>query len=352
MAKVIFQGALKHRIKSYIAIVKISMSVVGRRLIGKPIAKDWSVMFEIGALFWRHQFDHAFASPNFQDGRDYFDSLITSTDETFAVTIRENPQGQLKGKWYLYEKSETDIDVLYLHGGGYAFRSEISSLYAETLAGLLGVNLFMPEYRLTPENPHPAQVEDALSAYRYMLAKGVDPKKMVIIGDSAGGHLVLMLLQALKKSKLPQPALAIGLCPWTDIGERGASLYKNDKYDLVQGYMAVKFGQWLRGDTNYSREDLSPIYKNYKGLAPLYLQGGGREVLIDMIRDFAIEVQKQGADVTLDVWPNMVHNFQAHGTTHPDSQEAFQRMKEAIQIYVRDKDDFADCPRTEVSSVK
>ncbi len=200
---------------------------------------------------------------------------------------------------------------------------------------------------MTPEHPHPAQQEDALAAYRYLLAEGVAPERLVLIGDSAGGHLTLMTLVALRREGLPQPALAIGLCPWTDIGARGASLVANDRYDLVQGWMAVRFGQWLQADTGFSREALSPIHQDYRGLAPIYCQGGGREGLIDMIRDFADELASQGAEATLDVWPDMIHDFQANGTTRPESAEAFARIRSAIARYAGPGGEFGAGPRTE-----
>lgn len=352
MARVKLQGKIRHRIKSYLAISRISILVLGRRLIGNPVEKNWSVMFEIGVLFWRHQFNCAFSASEFQDGRDYFDSLVTDTGIDFPVTEHRAEPNQPRGNWYRFNGKKANIKALYLHGGGYAFRSEISAIFARTFSGLLGVDLFMPEYRLTPEHPHPAQLNDALTAYRYMIDTGLNPEDIFLIGDSAGGHLVLMLLQALKAEGLPQPALAIGLCPWTDIGERGASLFENDKYDLVQGYMAVKFGEWLQGNTDYTREELSPIHQNYKGLAPLYLQAGGREVLVDMIRDFADAVKKQGCEITLDIWPHMTHNFQGHGQTHPNSAEAFVRMGEAIQAYVEGGAAMKVCSRTEISNLK
>jgi acetyl esterase/lipase len=163
-----------------------------------------------------------------------------------------------------------------------------------------------------------------------------------------------MTLVALRDAGLPQPSLAVGLCPWTDIGERGASLYGNDRYDLVQGYMAVRFGEWLVGSTDHSREALSPIHQNYSGLAPLYLQGGGREVLIDMIRDFARVVANQDCEVTLDVWPEMTHNFHAHGLTRPESAEAISRIRIAIAHYAGDgavKPIFEGCASTEIRHV-
>ena len=222
------------------------------------------------------------------------------------------------------------------------------------LAALLGLRVFAPDCRLTPEHPHPAQIEDALAAYRHLLACGIDPKDIVVIGDSAGGHLALMLLQALRDAGLPQPMLAIGLCPWTDTGNRGKSLRANDRYDLVQGSMALRFGEWLARAGAFTREELSPIHQDFSGLAPLYLQGGGREVLIDMIRDFASVVARQDCDVTLDVWPQMTHDFQAHGRTRPESGEAIDRIRAAIAHYrARDvRTPFETCAQTELRSVR
>lgn len=125
-------------------------------------------------------------------------------------------------------------------------------------------------------------------------------------------------------------------------------------YDLVQGWMALRFGEWLTGNSGFTREQLSPIHQDYTGLAPLYLQGGGREVLIDMIRDFARVVAQQDCNVTLDVWPQMTHDFQAHGKTRPESGEAIDRIRAAIAHYLAgDKHAPLDiCARTELRSVR
>ncbi|MCF6275850.1 MAG: alpha/beta hydrolase, partial [Robiginitomaculum sp.] len=289
----------------------------------KPLTSDWSFEFEIGVLFWRHQFNRAFAMANIHEARAYFDSLITLTDETYNLKSTPSQQNEPEGQWHIPKSGDSKITALYLHGGGYAFSSEISANFAKTLASLLNVKLFMPDYRLTPEHPHPAQIEDALTAYKFLIKKGVDPCKLIVIGDSAGGHLALMLLLALQEAELQQPALVIGLSPWTDIGERGDSFYGNGIYDLVQGYMAVQFGKWLRGNSEYSNEELSPIYYDFNGLAPIYLQGGGREIFADMIRDFAKVLHGQRHDVSLDIWPTMPHVFHMHGLTLPESRQAF-----------------------------
>ena len=330
MPVMISQGKLSHRLRSWRALLRVVFTVAIRRKLGRSLCPAWTRDTEIGVLYWRGQFNHAFALPDIKEGRAYFDSLLTFTDEVFDVERRPTPPGAPRGLWHLPKIRQRDVTLLYLHGGGYAFHSDVSRRFADMLAHELGADLFAPDYRLTPEHPHPAQLKDGIAAYRHLLDQGVDPGRLVMIGDSAGGHLVLMLLIAAREAGLPQPALAIGLCPWTDIGARGESFYGNDCYDLVQGYMAKRFGEWLVGETWATREELSPIFQDLRGLAPLYLQCGEKEVLRDMIRDFADVARGQGADVLLDEWPNMTHNFQANGRTLPESAEALQRMAEEI----------------------
>ena len=143
-------------------------------------------------------------------------------------------------------------------------------------------------------------------------------------------------LQALKAAGKDQPALCIGLCPWTDIGDRGVSIRGNDPTDLVQGWMAIQFGKWLDPDGAYGRTVLSPISHDFTDLAPLYLQAGGREVLRDMIVEFAQRQKAAGADVKLDLWPDMPHDFQAYDNLMASSTTALQRISQAVQAHVGD----------------
>lgn len=180
-------------------------------------------------------------------------------------------------------------------------------------------------------HPHPAQQDDALDAYRYLLKRGIPAQDIVLAGDSAGGHLVLITLVGLRQAGLPQPALALALSPWTDIGRRGASQFGHDRYDMVQGYQTLQYGQWLKGNGLWSDDELSPIAQDLRHLAPIYIQAGGKEILVDMIRDFAAEAHKQGANIRLDVWPDMTHEFHAYGSTLPQSEQAIAALRTAIQ---------------------
>lgn len=328
MPKLRFSGPISIRLRSFLTLNRIAVATYFRHVLGVRLAPDWDVNFETGILFVRHQFRAAMKCPDIARGRLLFDSLQTETDDVYSVIA--TPCTAPKGVWYRPERQTCDTTVLHFHGGGYAFHGAVSRRFAAMLAHHSGASVFAPDYRLTPENPHPAQAEDALTAWNY-LATTIPPEKIVVSGDSAGGHMALMLLQSLKAEGLTQPALCIGLCPWTDIGNRGESLRGNDPYDLVQGWMALRFGEWLDPDGTYGREALSPCYHDFAGLAPIYLQAGGREVLHDMIVEFADIQKAKGTEIMLDLWSDMPHDFQAFDTLKPSSSEALAKLANIFQ---------------------
>lgn len=330
MPKTVAQGHFSHKARSLAAILAIWAKVLARRAIGRPLVPEWPAIFEVGTLFWRHQFNHAFKLEDIVEGRAYFDSLYTVPDPPPEVDIRASAPGEPRGHWFLPRIRESDVTMLYFHGGGYSFYAAVSHQFIALLAHTLRIAIFAPDYRLTPEHPHPAQLEDGLAAYRFLLERGVDPRRLVLGGDSAGGHLTLMTLVKLREAGLPQPALAIGISPWIDTGRRGASQFGNDPYDMVQGYMTLRFAAWLKGDGAWSDAELSPIQQDFRGLGPIYLQAGGKEILVDMIRDFADVVRAQGCPVRLDVWEHMNHEFHAYGNDLPESREALERLRAAI----------------------
>lgn len=286
--------------------------------------------FEIGTVFFRRQFDHALALDDIVEGRAYFDSLYSVVGPDPDVEMRPSRSDEPPGNWFIPRGPAGPVTMLYLHGGGYAFDAEVSRRFIASLADWTRIPIFAPSYRLTPEHAHPAQLDDAVAAYRSLLARGIDPSELVVCGDSAGGHLLLMLLSELIVLRLPQPVIGIALSPWTDVGERGASQFGHDPYDMVQGYQTLLYGQWLQGATGLTLEQLSPITRDFGGAAPIYLQAGGKEILVDMIRDFAHVLVDQGAAVRLDVWPHMVHEFHAYGETLLESREAIEQIRAAI----------------------
>ena len=339
MTKINFSGPLSARLSSFVALNLIGLATYARHAVGSRMEPTWDANFEIGVRFWRRQFTQAMGQADINFGRRLLDSLQMETDVVYDVAIKSCSQP--RGHWYVPATRQSEATLLYFHGGGYTFHGAMSKRFAAMLAHHCGAALFAPDYRLTPEHPHPAQIEDALEAWHYV-STIAPAKRLVVIGDSAGGHMALTLLLSLKSSALPQPALCVALCPWTDIGERGASLTDNNRYDLVQGWMALQFGAWLDPEQQFGRHALSPISHNFKGLAPIYLQAGGREVLHDMICEFATVQADYGADVLLDVWADMPHCFQLYDSLKSSSTEALSRVRSAVRYHTTQDGRFAE----------
>lgn len=324
MANVRFTGPLKYRLRSFLAITRIAIGVHFRHLFGNKIAPDWDANMEIGIRFWRHQFTVAMNHDDIATGRAIYNSLQTLTDDIYDVSAHHCVESD--GIWFQPSIVECRKTLLYFHGGGYTFGGPNAERFAAMLAHHCAARVFMPIYRFSPEHPHPAQAVDAVKAWRYLRGK-LEADELVLIGDSAGGHMGLYLLQQLKQLEEQQPDLCIALCPWTDIGERGDSLSTNNRYDLVQGWMALRFGQWLDPENRHGREALSPISYDYAGLAPIYVQAGGREMLRDMIIDFVNIQATNGADIMFDLWQDMPHDFQAYDNMFSSSRQALERIR-------------------------
>lgn len=350
MPKSVFQGRFSHQLRSGATSLAVGARVLARRALGRPLVPEWPLLLEYGTLYYRAQFNHAFRLGDIAEGRAYFDSVYTLLDRFPDVEVRATGPGEPRGHWFTPRVRRNEGTMLYFHGGGYTFYFEVTRHFITMLAHELGMPIFAPDYRLTPEHAHPAQLEDGLAAYRHLLRHGVAPEKLILCGDSAGGHLTLMTLVRLRELSLPRPALAIALSPWTDIGRRGWSQFGNDPYDMVQGYMTLRFADWLRGDTQATDEQLSPIHQDLRDLGPIYLQAGGKEILVDMIRDFARAVRDQGGAVRLDVWEHMNHEFQAYGDHLPESREALDRVRRAVLWGLDATNVFSACAATEVDS--
>lgn len=331
MKKTIIQGRFSHKLRSMAISGWIVAKVLIRRALGRRLVAEWPFLVEYGTLYIRAQFNHAFRlSNNIAASRAYFDSVYALLETFPDVDVRPTGEGEPRGHWFVPQIRHSDATLLHFHGGGYTFYAGVSHHFAACLAHTLGITVFAPDYRLTPEHPHPAQLEDGLAAYNYLLERGIDPATVVLCGDSAGGHLALMTLVRLHQAGLPKPALTLGLSPWTDVGRRGESQFGNDPYDLVQGYMTLQFADWLKGGQVLSDAELSPICQDFYDLGPIYLQAGGKEILVDMIRDFAATVAAQRGRVRLDVWTHMNHEFHAYGDYLPESRDALARLREAI----------------------
>jgi epsilon-lactone hydrolase len=199
--------------------------------------------------------------------------------------------------------------LLYLHGGGYAIGSPRSHRHlAADLAARTGIMALVPDYRLAPEHPFPAAVDDALAAYRSLIDAGIAPGRIVIAGDSAGGGLTVSCLLAARAAALPMPAAAACLSPWADMTASGTSYRDKAEADvLVTQRDLTRYGSAYLGPTPATAPLASPALADLQGLPPLLIQVGGEEMLLDDARLLAAKAKASGVAAQLEEWPGMLH---------------------------------------------
>jgi acetyl esterase/lipase len=255
-------------------------------------------------------------------------------DPQFAETINavehpyqldEDKLGGVPGLWASTPATTTDdVALLYLHGGGYVLGTPTTgAALTVSIAHQSGMKVFSPDYRLAPEHPFPAALDDAVAAYRGLLDAGHAPDRIGVTGDSAGGGLALALVVTLRDADMPMPG-ALGLIsPWTDLTGRGDSVVTLAGCDPVfaEPEPLFTFADAYAGDTPLDDPRISPLNANLTGLPPMLIQAGSREILLSDSTRLAHQAQRAGVDVTLEVWDGMWHVFHMFANV-PEAQRA------------------------------
>jgi len=221
-------------------------------------------------------------------------------------------------------KARPGTEVLFLHGGAYSVGSFRNyGHFTWRLGKAARARVLALDYRMAPEHPYPAALNDALAAYCWLLDQGARPDRILLAGDSAGGGLTLALLLKLRDEGVPLPAGAVALSPWTDLATTGASLHTKADTDpmLVASEIPHHAAMYL-GGADPRDPYASPLYGDPRGLPPTLIQAGGDEVLLDDAVRMAEKMQAAGCDVELQVWPRMPHVFQLLATVMPEAQAA------------------------------
>ena len=248
--------------------------------------------------------------------------------ETITINV-----GGVSADQVITPASRPNRHVLYLHGGGY--RLGAPSTYRHLtwrIASAAQAQVLVIDYRLAPENPFPAALEDAVSYYCWLLAEGADARQIVVIGDSAGGGLALALLLKLRDSSLPRPAAAVVLSPWTDLALTGASLTLNAKLDaIVQAEDAPIFAADYLAGTDPRHPYASPLYGDPTGLPPTLIQVGSEEVLRDDAVRMAENMQRAHCQAELQIWPRMPHVWHFLAPILPEAREAIAEISKFVQ---------------------
>jgi acetyl esterase/lipase len=222
--------------------------------------------------------------------------------------------------------------LLYLHGGGYGVgsaRGEQS--LASYLAAGMGVDAFLPDYRLGPECTHPAALDDALAAYEGLLAEGVPEGRIVVAGESAGGGLALAVAMALRDRGLPAPALVGLLCPWIDLTPAAVASVdsRGAREPLLSSAILEMWASGYAGDAPREDPYLSPLHGDLAGLPPIEIDSGAADPLCAEAEELELRARAAGARVNHRIHPKMMHGFQAAAAISADAHAAVEALASA-----------------------
>jgi acetyl esterase/lipase len=269
-----------------------------------------------------------------EERRALLDSFGQAAPEGTAVTSVK--AGGVPAEWVVDPEADDDRVVLYLHGGGYSLGSlDSHRLLVANISRAAKARVLSVDYRLAPEHPYPAAVDDAVAAYRWLLGQGVNADRIVISGDSAGGGLTLATLLALRDAGDPLPAAAVPLSPWADLEGTGESMRTRAAVDLmIQPDRLKETADLYANGADLRHPQLSPVHGDYAGLPPLLIQVGDAEVLLDDATRVASIAKAAGVDVTLEVWDDMPHVFQSFVGLLPEADDAVERIGQFVRTRV------------------
>lgn len=260
--------------------------------------------------------------------RAEFEGLLASVPVASDLKFETAQAGGVAGLWVDAPGVRQDRVMLYIHGGGYisgsakGYRPLVGELARATKARALAI-----DYRLAPEDPFPAAVDDIVTAYKSLLDRGIPAKAIVFAGDSAGGGLVVTGMMALRDSGLPLPGAGLSISPWLDLECTGASMKSKAKSDLALNREAlVHAGRSYRGRGAVEGRggQLSPLSADLAGLAPLLIQVGSAEILLDDATRLAAQAGVADVSVRLEIWPNMPHVWHLFGFMLSEGRDAIE----------------------------
>ncbi len=271
-----------------------------------------------------------------EEGRVSFERAVSIIPLAPDVTCQAVEANGVPGEWISTPEADGSCVIYYLHGGGYAIgsvnthREMVSRIARAAKARALAIN-----YRLAPEHPFPAAVEDAVTAYRWLLDSGISPERIVIAGDSAGGGLALATLIALRDAGDPLPAAAVCISPWTDLAVTGATMDSKAAVDpMIRKEDAIEGAKLYLAGADPRTPLASPLYADLAGLPHLLVQVGTSETLLDDSVRLAERARAAGVDVTLEQWEDMIHVWHFFAFILPEAQQAIARIGEFVREHV------------------
>ena len=324
-----FLSTLAHAAKS-LALV------AARRPVAGPRRPSWSWRYEIVVETVRSQFGR---DMDLDTARRNYDTFADIEDRKKRVRVETADGAGCPAEWVLpVEDTKADIAIFYLHGGGYVIGSPRShrALMAD-VACATGARILGIDYRLAPEHPCPAAIEDSVRAWLWFI-QTEDPKRVIMTGDSAGGGLVLATLMALRDASHPLPAGAVVLSPWADLV--GPFPQGTPDYDYLTAAKLEEYASFYAGDLPLDDPRVSPVFGDFTGLPPLYITAGGQEILLSGIQRVAARAQDAGVEVTFVIEEDEIHVYPAFSEFSDTARKALTD----IDAWIRPRIDASASP--------
>ena len=252
-----------------------------------------------------------------------------------GIEVRPVTVAGLRAEWILPSQSTSQRVILFVHGGGYVSGScSDHRVHVAKFVKGSGIGALLFEYRLAPEHPFPAAIDDSVAAYLWLLAQGVSPSNIVIAGDSAGGGLCLATLLALRDQGIPLPSAAVAISPWTDLTCSGQSYRSNAGRCLSPDGTWTAFSRHYVGDQDPSSPWISPLHGDLRGLPPMLIYVGGDEILRDDSVSFAKKATDAGVDVALRIGKGLFHCYPVCAPLFPEATQAMDEICVFINRHV------------------
>jgi acetyl esterase/lipase len=305
-----------------------------RRAIFGPRRPSWSLELETVAEVLRRSANLSTVLP-LQIQRRVIDPPRPVTKPMREVDMRPVDAGGVSAEWFSQPDSDPESVILYFHGGGYSTGS-INS-HRDFLARLCiasRMRVLAADYRLAPEHPFPAQLEDSHRVYLWLLeTQGIHPERVVLGGESAGAGLTLSTLVSLRDAGLPLPAGGVLISGWFDLDSRSTSMQFNSHYDFVTRVGIRTMAKRFAPASEHKNPLVSPVHADMAGLPPLLIQVGAAETLLDDNLRVAEAARAAGVDVRLEVWPDMIHAWHVFAPMLEEGRRAICRIGD----FVRDR---------------
>lgn len=252
------------------------------------------------------------------------------------IQIKEQTIEGIKAEWLIPNNAHPEKLIVYVHGGGYVSGSCSDHRgFVSKFAQFTGIQVLVFEYRLAPENPFPAALDDSMKVYTWLLTSEYKPKNILLAGESAGGGLCLATLLALKEKNILLPVAAVAISPWTDLTCSGESYKTKNRFSPAPLNSWNVFSKHYCGNTPANHPFISPLFGDLKGLPPLFINSGVNDELFDDGEKFSLKAKNAGVHVSFRAGANMIHCYPLLAPMFPEATDAMNEIVEFVKFHLK-----------------